>query len=147
MNTKLLEQFERVVRADGRYPPEAFEFLQRGLEVAAHARHGPGPSDRGVGHHVTGQELAHGLRILALKSWGPLAREVLRHWNIRRTRDFGEMVYLMIDIGLMGKQDSDDIADFDEVYDFETAFDAYRIDLSSAAADVDACADTQEPLY
>jgi uncharacterized repeat protein (TIGR04138 family) len=134
-----MEQFERAVRADGRYPPAAFEFLQRGLELATRARHGDEPRERGRGRHVTGQQLAHALRILAAQQWGPLAREVLRHWNTRRTRDFGEMVYLLIEIGLMGKQDSDHIADFDDVYDFETAFDSYRIELddpsTASAAD------------
>jgi uncharacterized repeat protein (TIGR04138 family) len=73
--------------------------------------------------------LCNALRRLARQRWGPLAREVLRHWNIHRTRDFGEMVYLMIDLGIMGKQDSEDIAEFDEVYGFRAAFESYQIKL------------------
>jgi len=80
---------------------------------------------------VTGQDLCHALRILATQRWGALAREVLRRWNIRRTRDFGEMVYLLIGLRIMGKQDTDDIADFDDVYDFATAFGAYRIPVEA----------------
>jgi uncharacterized repeat protein (TIGR04138 family) len=48
---------------------------------------------------------------------------------VHRTRDFGEMVYLMIEIELMGRQESDSIEDFDDVYDFNTAFADYRIAL------------------
>jgi uncharacterized repeat protein (TIGR04138 family) len=127
MDAELLERFERAVREDGRFTPEAFEFLHRGLEAAARIKYGKRAGD--APRHVTGQELSHALRLLALSRWGPLAREVLHKWNIRRTRDFGEMVYLMIDLGLMGRQDSDSIADFDDVYDFDQAFSSYTIDL------------------
>jgi uncharacterized repeat protein (TIGR04138 family) len=132
MDAELLEKFERAVRADGRYAPEAFEFLHRGLALAARLKHGTAPAPA---RHVSGQELCAALRLLATQSWGPLAREVLRRWHVIRTRDFGEMVYLMIELGLMGKQDSDDITDFDEVYDFATAFNDYEIDLDQEPAE------------
>ena len=70
-----------------------------------------------------------GLRALALEHWGPLAQAVLSSWNIRETRDFGEMVFLQIRMGLMGKQDSDQIEDFDDVYDFHEAFGTYEVPL------------------
>ncbi len=127
MDPELIERFERVVRDDGRYPPEAFEFLQRGLERASQQKHGPTATNKP--QHVSGQELCEALRTLARERWGPLALDVLRRWNITRTRDFGEMVYLMIDLGIMGKQDSDEIADFDDVYDFGEAFASYEIPL------------------
>lgn len=127
MDADLVERFERAVRADGRYPPEAFEFLQRGLEVAVRLKHGDRPA--GAARHVSGQELCEALRRLALELWGPLARDVLRRWNINTTRDFGEMVYFMIELELMGKQGSDDITDFDDVYDLDAALARYRITL------------------
>jgi uncharacterized repeat protein (TIGR04138 family) len=126
---KLLARIERAIRRDGRYAPEAFDFLHRGLERAGRMKHGASVGKKP--RHVTGQELCAALRELALEQWGPLAREVLRRWNIRRTRDFGEMVFLMVDLGIMGKQDSDDVADFDDVYDFRAAFGAYRIRLDT----------------
>jgi uncharacterized repeat protein (TIGR04138 family) len=122
-DTELIERFERAVRRDGRYAPEAFEFLHSGLELASSLKHGREASDRP--RHVSGQELCLALRRLALRRWGQLAHEVLRRWRIRSTRDFGEMVYFMIDLGLMGKQDSDDISDFEAVYDFNEAFGEY----------------------
>lgn len=129
MDAELILRFEQAVRKDGRFPIEAYEFVQRGLDVAARRRHGePGGSGS---RHVTGQELCLALRDLAIDSWGPLAREVLRRWNIHRTRDFGEMVYLMIELELMGRQESDSIADFDDIYDFDTAFANYRIALEN----------------
>lgn len=120
MDAEVVERFERAVRRDGRYVPEAFEFLHHGLAVATQRKYGNKPP-RGP-QHVSGQELCLALRDLARRRWGRLARTVLGHWNIRTTRDFGEMVYFMIDLGLMGRQESDDITDFDHVYDFVEAF-------------------------
>ncbi len=125
MDADLLQRFEQAIRDDGRYPPAAYEFLQAGLELATKRRHGDTPP--GTPRHVTGGDLCEALRILALRTWGPLALEVLRRWNIRATRDFGEMVYLMIDIGLMGKQEDDQLSDFDRVYEFKDAFGDYEI--------------------
>ena len=85
----------------------------------------------GVPRHVSGQQLCEGLRLLALESWGSLAQAVLASWNIRTTRDFGEMVFLLIRLGLMGKQDSDRIEDFGNVYDFNQACGVYEIQLDN----------------
>jgi len=127
MDTDTAEHFARAIRQDGRYPPEAYEFLHRGLEYTTRMVYG-GQEVAGP-RHVSGQQLCEGLRRLALELWGPLAPLILRRWNINRTRDFGEMVYLLIDLGLMGKQDSDRIEDFDDVYDFDQAFGSYEIPL------------------
>lgn len=129
---ELMARFEREVRRDGRYALEAFEFLQAGLAHATSERYGDELTE-GRGRHVTGQELCHALRDVALERWGPLARLVLSRWGIRATRDFGEMVYLMIGLGLMGRQDSDDINDFDHVYRFEEAFDKARYRVADAS--------------
>ena len=40
----------------------------------------------------------------------------MRHWT------FGEVVYNLIDIGMMRKSDSDSKEDFAEVYDFDRVF-------------------------
>lgn len=118
------------VRADGRYPMAAFEFLQRGLEYTTHLIHTTPRSQETGPRHVSGAELCRGLRDLALDLWGPLAQAVLGGWGIRGTRDFGEMVFLMVGLGVFGKQDSDRIEDFDDVYRFEDVFSGYSIPLN-----------------
>ena len=127
MDAEASERIERAIRQDGRYAPEAYEFLHRGLEFSTREIHGDEP-EQGP-HHVSGPQLCEGLRELALEQWGPLAREVLARWNIHRTRDFGEMVFLLIGLGMMGKQDSDRAQDFDDVYGFDEAFGSYRFRL------------------
>jgi uncharacterized repeat protein (TIGR04138 family) len=72
--------------------------------------------------HVTGQQLCLGLRDYAIKRYGMMAPAVLRAWNLRRTDDFGRIVFAMIEHGLMSKTAEDTLDDFRAVYDFEEAF-------------------------
>ncbi len=117
---------EQLIREDGRYPPEAYEFLHAGLTKAVSDTHGedavrveaePGQN------HVTGQQMCVSLRNLAIERWGMLAKTVLAQWNIRETLDFGNMVYLLIRNSYMRKTDEDSIDDFRDVFDFDAAFD------------------------
>lgn len=91
---------------------------------------GPAPGVR----HISGQQLCHGIRREAQNLWGMLAPLVLSRWNIRSTRDIGELVFLLIDLGLMGRQESDRIEDFDDVFDFNAAFADYEISAETESA-------------
>ena len=59
---------------------------------------------------------------MAIKQFGPMVPTVFAHWGLERTADFGEMVWQMIDLGVFGKTDSDSRSDFNNVFDFSTAF-------------------------
>ncbi|MFH1420272.1 MAG: Minf_1886 family protein [Planctomycetota bacterium] len=84
-----------------------------------------------VNRHIGGEELCWGLRDLALRQWGLLASTVLRYWGIRSTKDFGRMVFALVQNGLLQKQPHDQIEDFDKIYDFDTALDQfYKLDCS-----------------
>ena len=114
----------------GDYRPEAFEFVRSGLahtvdRVALHASSAAGLGTSigsGDSRHVSGQQLCLGLRELAIERYGLLAPTVLRHWNVRRTEDFGRIVYAMIEFGLLAKTHEDSIEHFSGVYDFDEAF-------------------------
>jgi uncharacterized repeat protein (TIGR04138 family) len=109
----------QIVREDPRYPAEAYLFLRVGLNYAVKLYHKP---DHGPGRHVSGQELIEGLRQYALKEFGPMAFTVLKTWGIRRTDDFGELVFNLVNRGLLGKTDEDRKEDFAAGYDFREAF-------------------------
>jgi uncharacterized repeat protein (TIGR04138 family) len=49
---------------------------------------------------------------------------ILEDWGITKCRHVGEIVFLFIEHGVFGKQDSDKLEDFDEAYDFDEAFKA-----------------------
>ena len=55
--------------------------------------------------HITGQELASGVRELAIDRYGPMARTVLEHWGIHATQDLGDIVFALVDCGILIKQD------------------------------------------
>jgi uncharacterized repeat protein (TIGR04138 family) len=73
--------------------------------------------------HISGRELAEGVRDLAIQRFGPMARTVLEHWGIRSTTDVGELVFALVDCGILIKQDEDGPDDFKGLFDFEDAFD------------------------
>lgn len=74
--------------------------------------------------HISGRELAEGMAELALLRYGPMARTVLEHWGIQRTSDVGEIVFALVDAGVLLKQDDDSPRDFEALFDFEEVFES-----------------------
>ncbi|MEM7576787.1 MAG: Minf_1886 family protein [Planctomycetota bacterium] len=119
-----------------RYPLEAFLFVQQGLDQTVRDMHGepddddiledPAESER----HVTGRELCTGLRDFAVEQFGLMALTVLRYWGIHRSEDFGNIVFAMVDAGVMHKTDGDTIEDFQNVFEFKDAFGPETLVLS-----------------
>ena len=97
-----------------RYHERAFLFVLSALEFSQTRL----PERR----HISGAELAHACRDLALERYGVLARLVLEHWGIRQTDDIGDIVFALVDLGLLISQTHDSRDDFAGVYDFDQAF-------------------------
>ena len=53
---------------------------------------------------------------------GFLARTVFAEWGIYQTADFGEIVFNLVEVGHLSKQETDSKEDFGDVFDFEEAF-------------------------
>jgi uncharacterized repeat protein (TIGR04138 family) len=129
--TRQEKSLEEVVDSVGLYPIEAYEFIQQGLGYTVNKLHGE-IKDPEANRHVNGRDLCAGLREFALLKWGLLAGTVLTRWNVRRTVDFGRIVFALVDNGWMAKTDDDNIDDFRDVFDFKTAFEAgYRIEMKT----------------
>lgn len=110
-----------IANEDGRYDGRALKFVFEGLASTIddlRKQEDPEQPPR----HISGEELAWGLARSAQRRWGRLAGMVLDRWGVRTTRDFGEIVYLMIDSGWMTSQEGDTIEDFDAVFDFGEVF-------------------------
>jgi uncharacterized repeat protein (TIGR04138 family) len=103
-----------VVLKDPRFPVPAYRFIYEGLDYTVR--------NIGCKRHVTGRELAEGLRNLAIEQFGGLALMVLGLWNIRKTEHFGAMVFNLVDAGLMSRAENDSVEDFADVYDFNKTF-------------------------
>ena len=118
-------KLEALTRQDARYAYEAYEFVFAALAHTL-AMMGKAEEER----HVSGRQLLGGVRDLAQREFGLMARTVFRLWGIDRTADFGEIVFNLIEAGLMNKTDRDDRADFADVYDLDEALARdYRIEL------------------
>jgi uncharacterized repeat protein (TIGR04138 family) len=123
---------DELVRRDPRYAYEAYQFVYDALTHTQKmlGRVQPAAGQAGPEHHVGGQQLLEGIRDLALREFGLLARTVFRMWGIHRTDDFGEIVFNLVDAKLMSKTAEDSRRDFHEVYDLDQALvREYRIEL------------------
>ncbi len=72
--------------------------------------------------HVTGEELSWGCRDFAIRQFGPMARTVLEHWGVRRSEDFGRIVFTLVDVGLLVTQPGDRVEDFANRFEFAEVF-------------------------
>jgi uncharacterized repeat protein (TIGR04138 family) len=113
------------VAKNPRYHIDAFRFVCEAVDYTCRKLDGR--------RDVTGRELLDGICELALSRFGYLSRLVFEHWGVTRTDDFGEMVFALVEVALLGKSPRDTMADFHEVFDLRQALDErYRIDLGEA---------------
>ena len=117
--TNFDQAVEQILREDQRFDPNAYRFVREGLDftLKQQKRHGGSGS-----RHVSGPELLDGLRQYTLKEFGPMAKVVLNEWGITRCEDFGQIVFNLVQKGVLGKSDSDRVEDFSEIFTFEEAF-------------------------
>jgi uncharacterized repeat protein (TIGR04138 family) len=108
------EKLKSILKRENRYHPRAYEFLLRALSFTQKRLNKDG--------HVTGRELLDGIKDLALTVYGPMAKRVLESWGIRKTDDWGEIVFALVKEGALGKTSRDTKEEFKNVYDFEEVF-------------------------
>lgn len=110
------EIIAQLCRRNPRYATKAYLFVLEALHRRMLELDAP--------RHITGPELAGSVRDLAIQRFGLLARTVLEHWGVHSTSDLGEIVFLMVDHGVLTKQETDSREDFDGLFSFESAFEA-----------------------
>jgi uncharacterized repeat protein (TIGR04138 family) len=105
---------DRIRMREPRFHEHAFLFVLAALEFCQQRL-----TER---RHISGGELAAACRDLALERYGVLARLVLDHWGVRSTADIGDIVFTLVDLGLLISQANDTRDEFVGVYDFDQAF-------------------------
>ena len=119
-----LREIEDLADRDGRYKQGAYLFVFSALQHTVEKLGKTSlPQDQ---RHVSGRDLLYGISEHALDRFGPLARSVLEHWGIRETRDFGEIVFRLIEEKKMRKTEDDRIEDFVDVFDLDEELDWKR---------------------
>jgi uncharacterized repeat protein (TIGR04138 family) len=116
-------EITELVRRDRRYAYEAYEFI---FEALSHTQKcfGRAPAadePPGQEHHVAGREILEGAVDLARAEFGFLAKTVFHQWGLRRSDDLGELVFNLIECGLLSKTETDSRADFADVFDLDRA--------------------------
>lgn len=104
-----------VVRRQSLYRQGAYEFVRESVVYASRVVFA-------TGTHVSGGQLLEALRKLARERYGVMAREVFGHWGIRATEDVGEIVFQLVDAGILSKTEEDSLDDFRDVFDLDVAF-------------------------
>lgn len=105
---------DRIRLREPRFDERAYLFVLAALEFCQQRL----PERR----HITGRELSLACRDLALDRFGVMARLVLEHWGVRCTGDLGDVVFTLVDLGLLMSQPSDTRDEFADVFDFDQAF-------------------------
>ncbi|MCC6573020.1 MAG: hypothetical protein IT462_04440 [Planctomycetes bacterium] len=103
-------------RRDPRYTIDAYRFAFEGLEYTVREY-----LKLKEPRHVSGKELCEGMRRLALEQFGFMAHEVWSRWGIRETRDWGNIIFNLVDAKLLRKTDEDCVEDFANIYDVRKA--------------------------
>jgi len=113
------EVLDQILARHPAYARESYHFLREALDFTQKLI---SKENKGKVRHVTGQELLDGIRQHALQQFGPMALTVFEEWGIHQCKDFGEMVFLLVDHRILRKTDKDSHADFENGYDFHEAF-------------------------
>ncbi len=123
MEPKTLQEIENLAERDGRYKSDAYLFLYDALGYTAQKLGKNNDTLSEEKRHISGRDLLFGISEYSADQFGPLTRSVFAHWGIEQTRDFGEIVFNLVDANLLRKTAEDRIEDFVDVYDFAEEFD------------------------
>ena len=113
------EALDKILATDTRYQREAYVFLREALDFTQKLI---SKENRNTVRHVSGKELTEGVRQYGLQQFGPMTMTVLEEWGVRQCADFGELVFNMVEAGLLAKTEKDSREDFQTGYDFTEAF-------------------------
>lgn len=108
---QLWDELTEIAIENPRYDREAYLFILNGLNWAFQQMEKK--------RHLSGEEFTEFLVAFAREEFGEMAQLVLGEWGIHSTRDFGEIVYKLIEANKMTKEPDDSIEDFNDVLDLK----------------------------
>jgi len=113
-------KLESIVAGDPRYRVEAYKFVLEAVSVALMMATPIG--EFWHQRHISGRDLLEALRVMARMRYGSRAKATLKNWGVSRCEDFGEIVFNLVNSGMLGKQAEDRREDFSGGYSFDEAF-------------------------
>lgn len=109
---------EQIVKEDARYPRDAYFFMQDAVSYTLDLLNKGKKRHR----HISGQQLCEGIKKYLWQQFGPMSIDVLVEWRITNTRDFGCIVFNMVEHNVLSAREEESIDDFNDVYGFNRAF-------------------------
>jgi uncharacterized repeat protein (TIGR04138 family) len=101
---------KKIIAQNFRYSPEAYEFVVQAFDAC------PGETQ------VSGHDLLKAIRELALQKFRQRAKAALADWKIFKTEDFGEIVFDLVEAGLLAKHFEFIREEFQAAFNFDSAF-------------------------
>lgn len=120
--TKTWNRIKEIIKKDPRYSMQAYQFVFEALDYTTNMLGKNQQKTTDVDRHVTGKQLMEGIRKYALKQFGFMALTVFDQWGIKQDEDFGNIVFNLVESGLMGKTETDSRDDFKNIYDLKKVF-------------------------
>ena len=122
MNKQEFPEVLKIIREeDDRYEEGAYWFVRHALDHTIKNLK-KGSSSGAKNNHVSGKQLLNGIRNYAIDQYGPMAITLFDNWRILCCEDFGEIVFKLVEHGILGKTDEDSREDFAGGYAFHEAF-------------------------
>jgi uncharacterized repeat protein (TIGR04138 family) len=103
---------------DDRFQPEAYGLVVDALEYTI--------ARIGERRHVKAAELVRGMCAYVRDRYGVLGFTLIARWGIRSAEDIGRAVFQLVEAGMMSRQESDRLEDFEGLFDLrETLEEGY----------------------
>ncbi len=120
MSAEFWGAVERIRDTDDRFAPDAYAFVMDSLDFTM----------RRIGErrHVSAEELVRGLCANAKHRFGLFAFTVLEKWGLQSSDDVGTIVFQLIDVGILSRQEGDTREGFERVVDFRDALEASALE-------------------
>jgi len=116
------EIIDLICKEDSRFAKKAYDFVRQGLDHTVKELRKKQGKEVDRSFHVTGPQLLEGMRIYSLDQYGPMTKTVLNSWGVKRCRDFGAIVFNLIEYNIFSKTANDKQEDFSDIYTFDEAF-------------------------
>lgn len=117
MDDKFMEMLFSIKEKNVKYPEKAYLFAFKILKDLAKNNKNQQKSE-----NIKAANLLITFRNYALNEFGPMTASVLQEWNICSCRDLGNVIFDLVNAGVLEKDETDRIEDFEEIYDFNEAF-------------------------
>ncbi|MEI7998306.1 MAG: Minf_1886 family protein [Candidatus Omnitrophota bacterium] len=123
MNEEFYYIVSQICKEDPRYHVDSYEFVMEALSFAQKKF----KRDK----HVNGYEFLEGIKGLLMKKFGPMTIPVLDYWGVKKTEDFGNIVFNLEEYKIIARDKQEQYETFKDGYDFQEVFDkGYRKELA-----------------